>query len=112
MTGTRADYEAAIGAVIARFNDVEVALIDLICGMIADQAKGEAVGWTIGFNQKIKVVAALAKIHGLEAEWLERLTLALSRALELSDSVRNQVAHMEVWENPFDDSIGLRKGSV
>jgi hypothetical protein len=108
----RKDYEAAIGAVIARFNDIEVALISLIAGFVGDHRKGEAIGWTIGFEQKLRVVVALARIDGLDEESLKRLMSAVKAAGELSSSVRNQVAHMEVWENPFDDSIGLRKGSV
>ena len=106
----RKEYEAAIGAVIARFNDVEVALISLIACLLGDARKGDAIGWAIGFEQKLRVVVALALIDGPKGEWLDLLTTAVKAAARLSSTVRNQVAHMEVWENPIDDSIGAAKG--
>ncbi len=106
---TREDVEAAIGAIITRFNEVEVALIDLVISMLRDKTKGEAIGWAIGFLQKVKVVRALAVADNLAPVIRERLFAALDEAERLS-GIRNGVAHAELWENPTDDSVSFRKG--
>jgi len=107
---TREDYEAAIGAITTRFNDIEIALIDLIEQLVGDGPKGEAIGWALGFQDKLKVVGALARIDDLQPDWLNRLASALKEAERLSNEVRNQVAHAELWQDPINDSINFRKG--
>jgi hypothetical protein len=109
---SRKDFEGAIGAVITRFNELEIVLIDLICLMIGDRTKGQAIGWALGFGSKVNVVRALAFSDDIRKDFHERLFAALKNAEDLSNSVRNQVAHAELWENPEDGSIGFRKGSL
>lgn len=107
---TRKEVEAAIGAIITAFNDVEVALIDILEGLIGDFRKGEIIGWTLGFNDKVKIIKKLAEGNEkLINHWRLKFDEAIAETESAAD-MRNQVAHGQLWANPEDDGYSIRKG--
>lgn len=107
------DYEAAIGKAIVAFGRLEVAFISVIASTISATSStlGEAIGWNIGFQQKLDLSVAMAAIMCGDEETKRRLAEAVKEATDL-EGTRNQLVHAELWLDIFEGVHKLRKGTV
>jgi outer membrane murein-binding lipoprotein Lpp len=112
-TRQRARYERAIGKAIVAFNQLEVAFIGMLEALIDPERPwiGEAIGWSVGFGQKLDIAVALAKLVCNDTALRARIQDLATKSSDY-EAQRNRLAHAELWLDMFDGVHRLRKGSV